>query len=62
MVKCSEVLQCSDVLSVLSFLLLCIWLYVLYTSVDFFYKLCILIVMFTYDCYVCTVVYILFSF
>jgi len=29
-VKCSEVLQCSDVLLVLSFLSLCIWLYVLY--------------------------------
>jgi hypothetical protein len=32
-VKSGEVLQCCDVLLVLSFLLLCIWLYVLYTFV-----------------------------
>ena len=38
--KCSEVLQCSDVLLVLSFLSLCIWMYVLYTLV-YFCKLCI---------------------
>jgi hypothetical protein len=46
-VKCSEVLQCSDVLLIL-FLLLCIWLYVMYTFVKFC-KLCILIVMFMYS-------------
>jgi hypothetical protein len=60
-VKCSEVLQCSDVLLVLSFLSLCIWLYVLYTFVSFC-KLCILIFMFVYYYYVCSAVYILFSF
>ena len=61
-VKCGEVLQCRDVLLVLSFFLsLCIWLYVLYASVSFC-KLCILIVMFMYYCYVCSVLYILFSF
>jgi hypothetical protein len=31
-VKCSEVLQCSDVLLVI-FLSFCVWLYVLYTFV-----------------------------
>ena len=50
-VKCSEVLQFSDVLLVLSF----IWLYVLYTSVSFS-NLCILTVMFIYYCYECAVV------
>ena len=51
MVKFSEVLQYSDVLLVLSFLSLCMWLYVLYIFVSFC-KLCILIVMFVYYCYV----------
>ena len=47
MVKCSEVLQCSDVLLAISFLSLCIWMYVLCTLV-YFCKLCIFIVMFMY--------------
>ena len=55
MVKCSKLLQCSDVLLVLSFLSLFIRLYVLYIFVSFC-KLCILIVMFMYYCYVCSVV------
>ena len=43
------------------FLSLYIWLYVLYTFVQF-RKLCILIVTFMYShCYVCSVLYILFS-
>jgi hypothetical protein len=60
-VKFSEVLQCCDVLLVLSFLSLSIWLYILYTFV-ISCKLCILIVMFlcSYS-YVCSVMYILFS-
>ena len=61
MVKCSNVLQCSDVLLVLSFLTLGKWLYTLYTFV-YFCKLHILIVMFMYYCYICSVAYILFSF
>ena len=52
MVKCSEVLQCSDVLLVLSFLSLCIWLYVL-CSFGSFCKLCILIVMYALFCIFC---------
>jgi hypothetical protein len=46
-VKCSEVLQCSDALLVL-FLSLCICFYVMYIFVKFC-KLCILIVMFMYS-------------
>jgi hypothetical protein len=46
-VKCGEVLQCSVVVLVL-FLSFCIFLYVLYTSVQFC-TLCILIVMCMYS-------------
>ena len=56
-----NMLQCSDVHLVLSFLSLCMWLYVLYTFVSFC-KLCILVFIFMYYYYVCSVVYILFSF
>ena len=53
-VKCSEVLQCSDVILVFSFLSLCIWFMfciLLFNSVsNVFCKLCILIV-----CMLCSV-------
>jgi hypothetical protein len=59
-VKCSEVLRCSDVLLVLSFLSLCICLHVLCTFVSFC-QLWILIVLFMYYCYVCSVVIVMYA-
>jgi hypothetical protein len=49
--KCSDVLQCSNVFC--SFLSLCIWLYVMYTFFKFC-KLFILIVIFMYSYCLCT--------
>ena len=54
MVKCSEVLQCSDVLLVLSFLSLCVWLCVLYTFVSFC-KLCRVYIRVLLLCMLCRV-------
>jgi hypothetical protein len=58
-VKCSEVLQRSDVsFGSFLFLSLCVWLYILCAFVSFC-KLYIPIVMFMYYCYVCSVLLLL---